>query len=129
MTTIPMDTLIQVQKPVAIEDVLELIWREAAAIPYERVYFTMKKMQVKPLKFQTVETMRLCLVIHRLGLSITAPMVAGLRSRKQNTATDALHILGDKKCLTLLRGSKKRFSRWIVSPRFLQHFESDLSHE
>jgi hypothetical protein len=117
------------QKPISVEGLSELVKREAAVIPFERVYFVLRKMRVKPLKKQTVETMRICLAIHQLGFPITVSMIAGLRGRGHGTTTGSLHVLGDKKCLTLLRGSRKRLSRWIVSPEFLRHFNGDLSLE
>ena len=113
------------QKPISIEGLSELIKRKVAMVPFECVYFVLRKMRVKPLKKQTVETMRICLAIHRLGFPITVSMVAGLRGRVQGTTTDSLHMLGDKKCLILLRGSRSRLSRWIVSPDFLRYFNGD----
>jgi len=113
------------QKPISVKCFSEIVRREAAMIPYERVYFALRKMRVKPLKKQTAETMRICLAVHRLGFPITVPIVACLRGRGKCTTTDSLHVLGDKKCLTLLRGSRNRLSRWIVSPEFLRHFNGD----
>jgi len=104
------------------EDVLELTRREIAEIPYERVYYTLKMMRFKPLFPQTVEMMRLCLAVHRLGLRVTAFLIATLRDCTKENALTSLHILGDKKCLTLLRGSKEPWFQWIVSPDFLQHY-------
>lgn len=113
---------VQVQRRLSADDVLELTQQEAAEIPCERVYYTLKRMRLKPLFPQTIETMRLCLALHRLGLRVTAFIIAALRGCTKENALISLHILGDKKCLTLLRGSKKDCLQWIVSPDFLRNY-------
>ena len=113
---------VQEQKKLSSEDVLGLINREVASVPYERVYYTLKQMRLKPLFHQTVDTMRLCLAIHNLGLRVTASLISTLRGCTRDNVLMSLHILGDKRCLTLLRGSRNRCSRWVVSADFLQKY-------
>jgi len=117
-------SLMQVQvRRRTVEDTLELVRREASTIPTEQVYFALKKMRIKWIYTQTVETMRFCLAVHRLGLRVTSPLMAALRGNSESSVMETLHMLGDKKCLTLLRGSKKDRLQWIVSPIFLDHYD------
>lgn len=121
-----MNAEVQLQRTVTIKDLHTLIRREASAIPYERVLYTLKEMRVKPVYSQTVETMRFCQALHQLGLRITVPLLSTLRNRTSRVVTGTLHILGDKNCLTLLRGSKKTLLQWIVSSMFLDHYNRGL---
>ena len=115
-------TYLQVPRTVTVPDILQLIRHEAETIPYERVVYALKEMRVKPVFQQTAETMRYCLATHLQGLRITVPLLSLLRDRTPAVVTGTLHILGDKNCLTLLRGSNKNCLQWIVSPMFLDHY-------
>jgi len=118
-------TTFQAPKTVAVPDVLQLIRHEVETIPYERVFYALKEMMVKPVFQQTAETMRYCLAAHLQGLRITVPLLSSLRDRTPAVVTGTLHTLGDKNCLTLLRGSKNTCLQWIVSPTFLDHYNGD----
>jgi len=120
---------VQEQKKLSAEDVLSLINREVASLPYERVYYALKRMRLKPLFQQTVETMRFCLAIHNLGLRVTASLISTLRGCTRDNVLTSLHILGDKRCLTLLRGSRNRCSRWVVSSDFLEKYVGEIENE
>jgi len=82
----------------------------------------MKKMQLKNIRLETVETMRYSLALHRLGLFVTAHLIMNLRDISHSSAIQLLHRLGDAKCLTLLRGGRRKMSRWIVSQAFLENY-------
>ena len=115
--------ILQVPKTVTVLDVLQLIRHEAETIPYERVFYTLKEMRVKPVFHQTTETMRVCLATHLQGLRITVPLLSTLRDRTPAVVTGTLHILGDKNCLTLLRGTRNIRLQWIVSLTFLEFYK------
>lgn len=113
----------QAVKTVRLESLPELVRREANRIPSERVYYAMKRMRLKRIIPQTVETMKLCLAAHKLGFFITARLIAELQNISPLTVLNKLHTLGDKKCLTLVRGGSRTASRWVVSAIFIKHYE------
>jgi len=91
-------------------------------IPPERVFFAMKKMRLKNIRPETVETMRYSLALHRLGLFVTTYLISNLRGISRISAVQLLHRLGDLKCLTLLRGGRRKMNRWLVSHAFLENY-------
>jgi len=112
-----------------LDDALELIQREAEAVPYERVYYALRRMRVNHVYEPTVETMRLCLALQKRGLRVTVPLIGALRKRTDTAAVSTLHTLGDKKCLTLIRGSNRLNLTWIVSPEFLRQYDGASANE
>ena len=101
----------------------EMIRLEYRKVPPERVYFTMKKMKVKRIRSETVETMRFSLALHKLGIFVTTHLIASLRGISEIEALRLLHRLGDVKCLTLLRDGKGgTANRWVVSSVFLESY-------
>ena len=106
----------------------EMIRLEYRKVPPERVYFTMKKMHLRHFKAQAVEAMRWSLALHRLGIPVTATLIARLREVSESAAMRQLHMLGDAKCLTLLRGGSSHGevgripNRWVVSALFLERY-------
>ena len=113
----------QAVKTVRLESLPELIEREVDRIPNERVYYAMKRMHLKHILPQTVETMELCLAAHKLGFFITTKLIAELQNISSITVLSKLHTLGDKKCLILVRGGSRTASRWVVSATFIKHYE------
>jgi len=107
---------------VTLKKLEEMIWREYEKIPPERVYFTMKKMQLKRIRSENVETMRFSLALHKLGIFVTTHLIASLRGISLTEALRHLHRLGDSKCLTLLRDGKGTANRWVVSSVFLESY-------
>jgi len=105
-----------------VDQALAEIRKLANEVPAERVYFTLRKLRVKPLPAKTVETVRLCLACQKLGLPITTNLLAALTKKDPKVICDALHILGDKKVLTIIRGSTTIYHRWLISQEFLNHW-------
>ena len=108
------------------EEVLNLIRDTAKSIDYDRVYYTLRKLRVKWLKPRTVEIMRLCLAIDKLGFTITTNLLnhlMGLQGRgKKNRTIQLLHTMGDKHLLVYVRENTPVY-RWKVSPLVTRQFE------
>jgi len=111
------------QKAVTLNQLEEMIIQEYERIPPERIFYTMKKMRLKRVYRETVETMRYSLALHKLGIFVTVHLIANLRGISYNRAIQLLHRLGDAKCLTLLRGGRRKMNRWIVSQVFLENYD------
>ena len=114
--------LMQMHKIISSEDFLELVRSKSEKIPYHRVYFCLKRMRLKSVFRQTVETMRFCISIHNMGLRITTSLIGALRNRSRSSVLETLHALGDKKCLTIVRSSKASGLQWIISALFLKYY-------
>jgi len=110
------------QKTVTLNQLEEMIIQEYMEIPPERVFFAMKKMRLKNIRPETVETMRYSLALHKLGLFVTTYLISNLRGISHSRAVQLLHRLGDLKCLTLLRGGRRKMNRWLVSQAFLENY-------
>jgi len=105
-----------------VEELTARIRQEANEIPYERVYYTLKRMRTRHLKQETVEVVKLCMALQNNGLSITASFIAHLRNTLLGTALTCLHTLGDKHVLLLHRGGYGAL-RWSLSDVFTRYYE------
>lgn len=89
---------------------------------------TFRRMKVKYVQKTTRERMLGCLTIQEFGLPITAERlcyVLGFDPHDQNQRSNqlqSLHVLGDKHCLTMKRGTKEKTYEWVVHPLFLKYF-------
>ena len=101
-----------------VEDALELIRQNAKEIPYHKVYFTLRLMKVKPIFKQTVETIRMILVLHGYNIPIKTDIIAKLTGKGR---LSMLHTLGDKEILILKREDKHKLE-WILNPVFLKYY-------
>ena len=99
-------------------DLIGDIRKEAVSIMGETIYFPLRKMKLKGIHIEAIERLKYCIVLDKLGLPITVPLLARLTQSKEATALHALHILGDKKVLTLARGSSSCFYSWYLSSQF-----------
>jgi len=67
------------QTAITLNQLRNMIRRKYEKIPPERVYFAMRKLRVRRIYPETVETMRYCLVLHKLGIYITSYLIADLK--------------------------------------------------
>lgn len=65
------------------------------------------------------ENVLLVLALHKLKLPINAPFISKIKKTAATNANRILHILGDRKILTLTRNDKQLHS-YSVSPLFLR---------
>jgi len=83
------------QKTVTLNQLEEMIIQEYEVVPPERVFYAMKKLRLKNIRPETVETMRYSLALHRLGLFVTTNLISNLRGISQIGAAQLLHRLGE----------------------------------
>lgn len=100
------------------EDVIDLIHDKVQEVENFRVYYTMRDMKIKYITETTVNTVRYCIVLHELGLPITAQLISTLEGRTTQNLRNKLHTLGDKQILTMIRGADSSINRWILNPLF-----------
>lgn len=91
----------------------------------DRIYYSMRKMKLRYISPNQLEIMKIMLVLKEFGLSIVTNRL--LSEFSKITSLQHLrmctHILGDKFCLTLLRGkAKDNQARYMLHPIFLQHY-------
>ena len=99
-------------------DLIGDIRKQAVNIMGETIYFPLRKMKLKGIRIEAIERLKYCIVLDKLGLPITVDFLAHLTQSKETTTIQALHILGDKKVLTLTRGSSDYSYRWYLSSQF-----------
>ena len=124
---------IKVQENLTPSMVLELIRKKMEDFPYHTVYFKMREYGVKNLLPPTVETVRCCLAVDRVGLNITSVLLTKLTGRPRDGILPILHKLGDKHVLVLIRRHKRKPNRlsvlstyanlhWLLHPTFAKKF-------
>jgi len=109
---------------------VELIKNRMGEIPRFKIYYTLRIMKAKPIRDETVDTMRACLAIHQMGLPITTDMLGATMGKtkgpRRYNLSSRLHLLGDKNALVLRRGQRGRELSWHVSPTFLSYYGGDF---
>ena len=127
-------TMTDQPEPVTEQQIIDMTQKLMKEMPYEKVYFTLKKMKQKPIFPSLVRKARACLALHQLGLPITTyTLEKVLGFKKRSGALGSLHNLGDRNILTLVRDrrpseSKIRgfpFLRWVLNPLFLRAYEGN----
>lgn len=102
------------------KQIINLLKNQVKQIPREKIYFTLRKLRVHPIRKETVEIMCICMALHNQGIPITTELMIHLRGVRSTTS---LHTLGDKKALTLLRPkSNPQFHKWIISDVFKNYY-------
>lgn len=95
--------------------------RRADRIDNTRVYFVLRKMRLRPVRVHTVELVKLCIAINEAGLPITNTLMSSITNKTECNSNVTLHILGDRKILTILRDDKY-MNRWIISDMFKSYY-------
>jgi len=100
-----------------------------SGIEHWAIDITLKLMRAKPIRKETIETMRACLAIHHHGWPITTSLLGAVMGREEGpesyNLSSRLHLLGDKNALILRRGSRGRELKWHVSPTFMKIYGED----
>jgi len=106
-----------------LQDLLDQIRAEYSNIQPEQVYFALRDYGVKRIYEQTVDVVRWCIAVDRVGIPITSSL---LRSLCYNVGGQymyqLLHRLGDFNVLTIIR-DRHRSHRYLVNPLFLNRFQ------
>jgi len=116
----------QVVRP---DQVLKMIEREKQSISEVRVYYNLRRYQVRRFQKETVETVRYCLALDRLGLPITVRLLRRLTPARSDSAIiRMLHTLGDKRVLVMRKtGPYTERIVWRVNPAFKQLFQQEVT--
>jgi len=112
------------RKELTMDDVYKMAMDKMDEIPHHRVYFSMREMKLRWISSETVDTIKCCIALEELGIPITTPMITLMRQKDGGVVRNSLHTLGDKQVLTMMRGSKFRVQRWILSPLFREIYYS-----
>jgi hypothetical protein len=80
-------------------------------------------MRLRPIHETTVYLVKICIVLHEMGLPITSAMVCAIKGNSINAAVSTLHTLGDKHIINLVRtggtnARKTEMLRWNLSETF-----------
>ena len=115
------------------EEIREIVKAEVEKIPDEKIFFTMRKLKMKYISPEAVEVMKYAIVFSQIKIPSEGDEIYRIplndltlryfSESKANTRLDILHLLGDKKCLTLLRPNKPSLLTWVPSALFMQKYE------
>jgi len=110
------------------EELIYHIEKTAENIPSILVRRALRLMMFHRVTDRTIRIVRYCLAIEKLGLPLTTHLLSYLFYRKVDHTTRSnilrfLHLLGDKHVLTLVRESKGKTYRWVISPLFKRMLE------
>jgi hypothetical protein len=113
------------ENPLTFEDVILRIRKEIRNLPDERVFYTLKQYfkwnAGSQLKYPLA-----CIVLHNMGLTITAPLLSFVFDIETGAAGTALHRLGNIGIITLKQG-KNRLNEYFLHPRFMSHLPSVIA--
>lgn len=114
------------------EDALNAIRQKMDEVSPNWVKKIMRKMKLTRITDITIERMIACLAIHSFNLPITCELlgsVLNIPREKWGRLSSFLHTIGDKGCLIMKRGIRKKYYEWIVSPIFWKYFNEGWEGE
>ena len=107
-----------------LNEVKDLINTKASEVSDVKVFYSLKQMKIKRISPKTIQAVKLCIGLETLGLSINTNTLCFLLDICPETIRQRLHILGDKKVLNLVRGSKGVAHKWMLSDVFKKYMEA-----
>jgi len=105
-------------KDYTLEELKELLTRVYEKIPPLAIRSAAKELQIKRLHQSAIDCLRWCVAIQIVGLPITINLMRELIPKSPSSLRHRLHILGDKRLLTLIRKGDR--CRWVVHPSLLK---------
>lgn len=90
-------------------------------------YYTLRKMRIKVVSRETVESVKQLYALHHFGLPIDALRLAFLRRVTPGAALQMLHRFGDYNVLVVVRGSKIKELRYLLAPQFIDAIEKHIN--
>jgi len=92
--------------------------------PYIAIRAALRRLKVRNVSRNMTNIMQLALAAEEHKIPLTVELVMWFFNKKSRTSvTTALHSLGDRRALTLIRRDSHRFE-WIVSPIFKKQLDS-----
>lgn len=113
------------EHPLSEEDVLASVRAYASSISQEKLYYTLKKLHVRPITQPSLEILRYAVALDHLGLPITTELLTALAKKERGNICVIAHQLGDKHILILKRDNQRNFT-WVISDFFKKHLEGEV---
>lgn len=101
------------------------IRKEAKNLPREKILYAMRKLRVKPICIKSVDTMAFAVALFKYHIPLSVELLEFLDEVGDETARNRLHILGDKKCLTIVKRAGGKYLEWILSDWFIKAYFGD----
>lgn len=115
---------------VTIEEALALIRAEYEKVDKDRVFWSVRMMRAKHFQATTYDLLTWCIAVHNCGLRITCKLISALIGDPITALIGRLHLLGDRKFLTLVRKSSGMGTgarcEWVLSSYFKKVFFGKL---
>ena len=105
----------------SVEEVLQMVRDLAERIDPQLLFLALRKKGFRHLKKRTIEVLRYCIALDRLGIPINPFIMSALTNRSVQPLRIQLHTLGDKNLLVLCR--KKGPQQWVLSKIFREVIE------
>jgi len=102
-------------------EAIQVIRERSDQVDNTRVYACLRAMRFSPIFIRTVENLKICIALHELKLPINTALLSAIREKEVTYMIASLHMLGDKKVLTLRRSEQGKGPRglsWILSSTF-----------